>query len=162
MVKYTFDSNGNNGNDREYKSGRGRPKIIRIIGAVILGVVGAVLFAFLFGLVVKILWNALMPVIFGFTKITYWQAVGLVILAKLIFGSFGHHHDHDHSARFHRKIERKWHRFLGVEEEDEDEDLWKPGGSYKNWKFYDRYWKEEGKAAFEAYIERIKSEKKEE
>jgi hypothetical protein len=156
MVKHTFGGNGNNGNDREHKSVRRHPKILRIIGAVFAGVVLAVLFAFVFGLVVKILWNALMPVLFGLSKITYWQAVGLVILAKLLFGAFGHHPDHDHSAHFHKKIERKWHRFLGVED-DEDEDLWKPGGAYRNWKYYDRYWKEEGKAAFEAYIDRIES-----
>lgn len=46
-------------------------------------------------------------------------------------------------------------------DDDEDDELWKPKGSYKNWKYYDQYWKEEGKAAFEAYIDKIKAGKEE-
>ena len=30
---------------------------------------------------------------------------------------------------------------------------------YNNWKYYDKYWREEGKAAFEAYIDKIEKEK---
>lgn len=32
------------------------------------------------------LWNWLMPVIFGLTTITFWQALGLFILGRLLFG----------------------------------------------------------------------------
>lgn len=35
------------------------------------------------------LWNALMPTIFGLTKISFWQAFGLEILAGILFGSRG-------------------------------------------------------------------------
>jgi hypothetical protein len=38
------------------------------------------------GFVVMLLWNALMPVIFHLGMITFWQAVGLFILCKLLFG----------------------------------------------------------------------------
>jgi hypothetical protein len=41
--------------------------------------------AFLTGFVVMVLWNWLMPVIFGLPEITYWQAYGLIVLAQLIF-----------------------------------------------------------------------------
>jgi len=41
------------------------------------------------------LWNWLMPMIFGISAITFWQALGILILAKLIFGfgrgGWGHH-----------------------------------------------------------------------
>jgi len=43
-----------------------------------------------FGYVTMLLWNALLPVIFHLPMITFWQAVGLLILARLLFGSFGH------------------------------------------------------------------------
>lgn len=43
-----------------------------------------------FGLVTMLLWNALMPVIFGLPVITYLQALGLLILSKILFGGFGH------------------------------------------------------------------------
>jgi len=46
-------------------------------------------FALAFGWFVMLLWNWLMPAIFGLGAITYWQAFGLVVLAKLIFGAVG-------------------------------------------------------------------------
>ena len=76
-------------------------KILRILGFVFLGIVVAVVFALVFGYVLKWLWNWLMPDIFGLRQITYWQAFGLLVLAKLLFGRFSHHdHDrHDHGFR---------------------------------------------------------------
>jgi hypothetical protein len=51
-----------------------------------------VLFAFVaaivLGFVVKSLWNALMPGIFGWHLISFWQALGLLLLSKLLFGGF--------------------------------------------------------------------------
>lgn len=44
-----------------------------------------VLAAVLSALPVMLLWNALIPVIFGLTKITFWQALGLEILCGLLF-----------------------------------------------------------------------------
>jgi hypothetical protein len=41
------------------------------------------------GFIVMSLWNALMPVIFHLGVITFWQAVGLFVLCKVLFG-FGH------------------------------------------------------------------------
>jgi hypothetical protein len=132
-------------------------KVLRIVGMALVGVMAAVLFGFLFALFIKLLWNWLMPAIFGLTEITYWQAFGIFILAKLLFGSFGHHHGnrHDH---FHKKIDAKWHRFIGIEDDEE----WQPKGSHKNWKYYRQYWKDEGKAAFEDYIDRMNKKKGEE
>jgi len=39
--------------------------------------------------VVMLLWNNLLPDIFHITAITYWQAVGLLILSKILFGFGG-------------------------------------------------------------------------
>ena len=129
-------------------------KVLRIIGMTMVGIMAAVLFGFLFALIIKLLWNWLMPVIFGLTEITYWQAFGIFILAKLLFGSFGHHKS-DHSDHIHRKVDAKWHRCIGIEDDEE----WQPKGSHKNWKYYRQYWKEEGKTAFEDYIDRMEKEK---
>jgi hypothetical protein len=41
-----------------------------------------------FGFVVTHLWNYVMPSLFGLHMITFWQAVALVILGKLLFGGF--------------------------------------------------------------------------
>ena len=54
-------------------------------------VVGFILFAFIIGFVIALpimwLWNWLMPVIFGLTVITYWQAWGLFVLSSLLLKS---------------------------------------------------------------------------
>jgi hypothetical protein len=41
-----------------------------------------------FGFVVMHLWNLLLPPLFGFRLISFWQAVGLLILGRLLFGGF--------------------------------------------------------------------------
>ena len=43
------------------------------------------------GFVVKGLWNALMPALFGLHTLTFWQALGLLLLTKLLFGGFHRH-----------------------------------------------------------------------
>lgn len=40
------------------------------------------------GFLVMSLWNWLMPGLFGLKLIGYWQAVGLIILSKILFGGF--------------------------------------------------------------------------
>jgi len=39
-------------------------------------------------LVVMWLWNRLMPGIFGLHSITFWQALGILVLSKILFGWF--------------------------------------------------------------------------
>ncbi|PLX10476.1 MAG: hypothetical protein C0594_04950, partial [Marinilabiliales bacterium] len=63
---------------------------LKITGMVVLGIIGITSLAFLFGYVVMLLWNWLMPDLFSLTTITFWQAVGIVLLARLIFGGFKH------------------------------------------------------------------------
>jgi hypothetical protein len=41
-----------------------------------------------FGFVVMSLWNWLMPALFGLRTIHFWQALGLLILSKILFGGF--------------------------------------------------------------------------
>ena len=38
------------------------------------------------------LWNALMPDIFGLPSITYWQAAGILVLARILLGGLGPGH----------------------------------------------------------------------
>lgn len=39
--------------------------------------------------VVMFLWNAILPEVLHVTPITYWQAMGLLVLCKILFGGFG-------------------------------------------------------------------------
>jgi hypothetical protein len=43
----------------------------------------------LFGFLVMKLWNWLTPALFGWKLITYWQALGIIILTRLLFGRWG-------------------------------------------------------------------------
>ena len=40
------------------------------------------------GFVVQRLWNWLIPAIVGWHAITFWQAMGILLLSKILFGSF--------------------------------------------------------------------------
>jgi hypothetical protein len=60
----------------------------RIVKVVVLALPAAALFLALIGFVVMSLWNGLTPALFGWKVITYWQAVGLLILARMLFGGF--------------------------------------------------------------------------
>jgi len=42
----------------------------------------------LLGFVTMSLWNRLAPELFGWRMITFWQAVGLLILSRILFGGF--------------------------------------------------------------------------
>ncbi len=74
-----------------------------------------VAFAGIFGWLVKLLWNWLMPEIFGLPEIDFWQAAGLLVLCKILFGGLscgGHHGGHGHHhGMYHgdkNKLREKW------------------------------------------------------
>ncbi|WP_199736808.1 hypothetical protein [Fibrisoma montanum] len=48
----------------------------------------AILFVGLAGLAVMALWNALLPSILGVSAINFGQALGLLVLSRLLFGGF--------------------------------------------------------------------------
>ena len=39
--------------------------------------------------IVMLLWNVLIPAIIGWSAVNFWQAAGLVVLCRLLFGGFG-------------------------------------------------------------------------
>jgi hypothetical protein len=114
------------------------------IGWIILGIVGFTACAFLFGAVVMWLWNWLMPAIFHLGIITYWQAVGLAVLGRLLFG--GLHHGHHHRGR-HGYGAWKY-RHHGSETNCRD------FSHGSKWSYYDQYWNEEGEKSFNDYVKR--------
>ncbi len=129
-------------------------KVFRILGAVVIGVVFAVVFALLFGWLVMLLWNWLMPSIFGLHTITYLQAFGITIFAKLLFSGF--HGRPPHPGRMHNRMHQMWRHGPMCEE---DEDTCSPPGhhfTHGDWRFYRDFWKEQGAAAFEEYLRRVR------
>jgi len=59
------------------------------VGLGILFAIGGIGLLFLFGWVVMLLWNWLMPEIFGLKTVSYWQAWGLLLLSCILFGRMG-------------------------------------------------------------------------
>ena len=61
-------------------------KLIWIVPAAI---VGMAVFTAIGGSVVRLLWNWLAPALFGLPPVTFWQAIGLLALCRILFGGFG-------------------------------------------------------------------------
>ncbi len=119
----------------------------RVAGKILLGICAAVVFALIFGFAVMYLWNWLMPGLFGLGVITYFQAFGLVVLAKILFGSFGHGHRYD---RGEYKLKMKLH---GKGEKGSDDAV--PEEIRGNREEFESFWEKEGRNSFEEYMKRI-------
>ena len=63
-------------------------KLFFIIPAAIVGIT---LFMGIGGWLVMSLWNWLLPALFGWRMITFWRALGMLVLCRILFGGFGHH-----------------------------------------------------------------------
>lgn len=59
---------------------------LNAIHAILFVIIIFLFIVILFGAPVMWLWNALMPVIFGLGRISFWQAVGLSLLCTMLFG----------------------------------------------------------------------------
>lgn len=118
----------------------------KMVGWVIVGAITAAALAFVFGYFIMLLWNWLMPELFGLTTITFWQAFGITLLARLIFGGLGHKgHSNCKSHHGKNKFAKHWGKKCCGDE------------SVKDWRHFNGYWKEEGEKSFKEYIERKKN-----
>jgi hypothetical protein len=61
----------------------------RIIFIAPLAILGMLLFIAIGGEIVLHLWNWLLPPLFGWRQITFWQALGLLLLCRILFGGVG-------------------------------------------------------------------------
>lgn len=110
---------------------RGKILIIHVLAGMLLSLI----FGLIFGYFVMLLWNNLLPSIFGWKEITYWQGAGLVIMFRLLFGSHGYNkHGHD------------WKKAAA-----EDEGPAYPGMSERD-EYYRTWWEQEGRAAFQKFV----------
>lgn len=61
--------------------------VLNVLSTISAAFLLAVLLALLIGGPLWLLWNWLMPTIFGLPYITFWQAVGLNLLSTILFKS---------------------------------------------------------------------------
>ena len=79
----------------------------------------AILFGSVMALVVMLLWNWLMPALFGLVSINYLQALGLLILSKILFSGFGKRGgSHSHHPFWRKKFLEKWENLSEEEKGD--------------------------------------------
>src|SRR6185295_9708222 len=77
------------------------------------------------GLVTQTLWNWLVPELFAGPMLTYWQALGLLALTKILFWSFGgkggghggHHWKYRYNGPWGYYMAEKWQ---GMSPEDKE------------------------------------------
>jgi hypothetical protein len=73
------------------------------------------LFVWIGGEVVMHLWNWLLPALFGWRIITFWQALGLLVLCRILFGGWGGHDSHHSNSG--RRMAGHWMQMTPEERE---------------------------------------------
>lgn len=111
-------------------------RIYKIISYIAGGLVLAIVLGLLFGFLVQFLWNETIAQMFNVSPITFWQAFGLFFLAKIFFGFGGGSSSASSSNWRTKKRDKK--RADDAELIDDES--------------FRRYWQQEGKAAYEAFL----------
>lgn len=76
-------------------------------------------FVMLFTFIVMSLWNGILPGVLGVKTITFWQALGILVLSKILFsgfGGFGHKREH-FKSRMRQRMMDKWEKMSPEERE---------------------------------------------
>jgi len=90
-----------------------RKKLLWLVPLVI---VGFAAFVTIGGEVVMLLWNWLLPTLFGWPAITFWQALALLALCRILFGGFGGGGG-GVRANARRRMAERWERMTPEERE---------------------------------------------
>jgi hypothetical protein len=69
-----------------------------------------------FSFVVMSLWNWLMPPVFGLRVITFWQALGLLVLSRILLGGFRGHRGPG-GWHWRRRMMERWEQMTPEERE---------------------------------------------
>ena len=89
---------------------------------------------FIFGMVVMWLWNNALAPALRIPTITFWQGLGILVLSKILFGSFGGGGGSRHHS-WRERMTQKWNR-MSPEEREKFKEKWKDRwwrGGYKPW-----------------------------
>ena len=78
---------------------------------------------FLFGGVVMWLWNAILPAVLGVKAISFIQALGILVLSKILFGGFGGRRWRG-SPEWKQKMKQRWDT-MSPEEKENFKSEWK-------------------------------------
>jgi predicted tellurium resistance membrane protein TerC len=96
-----------------------KSKTATVIKYVFIGILAAVAF----GAVLMLLWNWLVPDIFGGPQLTLLQAIGLLVLSKLLFGGLGNRSSSHKKEMWKKHYESKLSKMNSEEREKFKESL---------------------------------------
>ncbi len=91
-----------------------RPRVKKLFWIAPLAILGIAVFIFIGGELVMHLWNWLLPALFQWPQITLWQALGLLILCRILFGGHGFHGPRSHVRR---RMAERWEQMTPEERE---------------------------------------------
>jgi len=91
-----------------------RPRLKRMIFFAPLAIVG-MLFIAIGGEIVLHLWNWLLPPLFGWRQIGFWQALGMLVLCRILFGGSGWHRSG--RSGYRRRMTERWEHMTPEERE---------------------------------------------
>ena len=82
-----------------------------------LAILGMLLFIAVGGQIVRLLWNWLLPPLFGWREVTFWQALGLLALCRILFGGLGLHGSGSGRSNIRRRMAERWGHLTPEERE---------------------------------------------
>jgi hypothetical protein len=85
----------------------------KIIGFIVCGLA----IAAIFGLVVMSLWNWVAVDVMGLKVITFWEALGILLLSKILFGGFHKNWKGGPGGRWSPEMKEKWQHMTPEEKE---------------------------------------------
>jgi hypothetical protein len=90
-----------------------RSRMLRIMRIAPLAMLAVAVIFLLICLVLMALWNSLTPALFGWKPITFWQAAGLLILSRILFGGGFR----GRSGHWRHRMRERWEKLTPEERE---------------------------------------------
>ena len=99
---------------------RNRSKGGKIAMMIVLGI-GAII---LFGFIVMNLWNAILVPVLGIGAVSFWQALGILVLSKILFGGFKGRGGFGGPPVWKTEMKEKW-QHMSPEEREQVKQQWR-------------------------------------
>jgi type VI protein secretion system component VasK len=89
----------------------------RMIWIAPLAILGILVFMAIGAEIVMLLWNWLLPPLFGWHQIAFWQALGILVLCRILFGGHGFRRGPRRDWYWRRRIFERWENMTPEERE---------------------------------------------
>jgi hypothetical protein len=122
----------------------------KVVFWTVVGLAGMAAFGLVFGVIIQWLWNATLADLFGLPSISFWQAVGIFILAKLLFG-FGGGSGPGSTGKRETREKAKQRDAAEAREAAETADAESALPDLAEDEEFRRFWREEGREAYAVY-----------